>query len=77
MEFPSGFRGLIKIPQSASGVNITESNGEYVVVIPESGLVELRDRSPFYHFHELRQPFKRGDSAGIAQDEVAYFSLWS
>ena len=77
MDIPKDFRGLIKIVQDDDGVSMSLVNGEWRLKVPSAGLVRLRDRSPFFKFHSLRQPFPNGNEFVLPEGAIAYFSLWT
>jgi hypothetical protein len=50
---PSGFHGTIEIIRDRrNGENLKFEHGRYVVVVPPSGVIRLKDAPPVYHWHE-------------------------
>jgi hypothetical protein len=63
---PNGFRGEFQVVKdSAQGADPVERNGEWVFEIPPSGVLRVKDDSPFYRWHSERARYANGQPASV------------
>jgi len=63
---PDGFRGLFQIRPNPHAPPIPFVDGRYVVDIPRSGFLLVRDMAPFRRFHSSAARYTSGASLPVA-----------
>lgn len=75
-----GYKGDFVVTITGTGKPLNEANGTYIVKIPKSGVLEVRD-DPFRNWHSLSAVFENGNMIPIAaheddpREKIVYF--WS
>jgi hypothetical protein len=64
-EFEEGFSGLIKVAEVGHAPRLVKAGGKYRIVVPASGLVEVRSLGPLNRSHkvQLQPPVVHGSRA--------------
>jgi hypothetical protein len=64
---PNGYRGAFIIyTEQADGVAMSVENGAWTCKIPESGVLKVKGKEPFYRWHALEVAFEDGTAVPIA-----------
>jgi hypothetical protein len=69
---PIGFRGAIVVyTNDAAGTSLPSQKNSYTCIVPETGILRLREKGPFYSWHTTSASFADGTSIPVAQPDAS------
>jgi len=75
---PEGYRGEVRLLiDKQQGVDVPLTSGRHIYQVPESGVLQIKDASPFLHWHTLGARYTNGKAILIDYDAEVVASLHS